>query len=144
MMKDVWDDDAMEERMADAGSAAGALERRRHERFSPARRVSIACIEGAMSVFGWGQAHPSPSLLDLSSGGVRLATHEPLRAGSVLRLELETDGMESVEAFGEVRWSRRGGNQYQSGIEFFALEGGREEEMRNFFDLVRRPARNPG
>src|ERR1043165_407727 len=112
-MQDLWDDDVMDEATTDLSSAAGALERRRHARFSPARRISIACIEGAMSVFGWGQAHPSPALLDLSSSGVRLATHEPLRAGTVLRLELETDGMESVEAFGEVRWSRPGGDQYQ-------------------------------
>src|SRR5262245_34781213 len=134
-MEDLWDDERMDDATTDL--SAGALERRRHERFSPARRVSIACIEGAMSVFGWGQSYPSPSLLDVSSGGVRLATHEPLRAGTVLRLELETDGMESIEAFGEVRWSRPGGDQYQSGIEFFALEPGREQDMRHFFELVR-------
>src|SRR5689334_2388727 len=113
-MEELWDNDPMDEGTKDVASA-GAIERRRHARFSPTRRVSIACIEGAMSVFGWGQSHPSPSLLDLSSSGVRLATHEPLHAGTVLRLELETEGMEGVEAFGEVRWSRPGDGRYQSG-----------------------------
>ena len=118
-----------------------AADRRRAPRFAPARRVTVECTEGVMSVFGWGQTHLSPSLLDLSSGGARVATNESLRPGSVVRLDLESAGLDSVEAFGEVRWSRpaAGTGKYQAGIEFFTPPSDHSEALKLLLELLRRP-----
>jgi hypothetical protein len=94
-----------------------------------------------MSVFGWGQPHLGLTLLDHSQGGVRLATREPLRPGAVVRLDLGTDGVEAVEAFGEVRWTRRvpGSGQYLTGIQFFDLPADKANELHSFLELIRPP-----
>ena len=121
---------------------AAAAERRRTPRFAPARRCTVECSEGVMSVFGWGQPHLEPTLLNYSLGGVRLATREPLRPGSVVRLDLGTDGVEGVEAFGEVRWSRpaTGSGHHLAGVQFFDLPADKAREMKNFLELIHRPA----
>ena len=105
-------------------------------------KLTVECTEGVMSVFGWGQPHLGLTLLDHSLGGVRLATREPLRAGAVVRLDLGTDGVEGVETFGEVRWSRRvaGSGQYLAGVQFFDLPADKANEMQNFLEWIRHPA----
>jgi hypothetical protein len=115
-------------------------DRRRAPRFAPLRRCTVECNEGVMSVFGWGQPHVGLTLLDHSLGGVRLASREPLKPGAVVRLDLGTDGVEGIEAFGEVRWSRRVAGQYLAGIQFFELPADKADEMRTFLELIRRPA----
>ncbi|HVE40979.1 MAG TPA: PilZ domain-containing protein [Planctomycetota bacterium] len=125
----------------DSSSTPEPAERRRSPRFAPLRRCSVELTEGVMSVFGWGQPHLGLTLLDHSLGGVRLATREPLKPGAVVRLDLGADGVEGVEAFGEVRWSRRAaGSQYLAGVQFFDLPADKAQEMKGFLELIRRPA----
>jgi PilZ domain len=124
----------------EAISTSESGDRRRAPRFAPLRRCTVECSEGVMSVFGWGQPHVGLTLLDHSLGGVRLASREPLKPGAVVRLDLGTDGVEGVEAFGEVRWSRRVAGQYLTGIQFFDLPADKADEMRTFLELIRHPA----
>lgn len=114
--------------------AARGIERRCHPRFNPNRQVGLACTEGVLSVFGWGKQLSAPKLLDLSHTGLKLATSESLKAGSVFRLELATEGLPSkVETFGEVRWSepsRTKSQEYNAGIEFFGIAAQKIDDLR--------------
>ena len=135
--------ETMDDASPTSDSGAATADRRRAPRFTPARRLTVQCTEGVMSVFGWGEPHLAPAVLDLSSGGARLATKESLRPGTVVRLDIGTEGVEGIEAFGEVRWTRPGGpghDQFLSGVEFFTLPPLKYKEMNNFLELLRRPA----
>jgi len=123
------------ERSVHSTVAADTLERRRSPRFSPTRRVTVTCVEGVMSPFGWGDSHADSAILDLSSGGARLETRTPLVAGQILCLEIGMNGIEGIEAYGEVRWSRPGsGAGHQAGIEFFHVPSAQLRELRSFLE----------
>jgi hypothetical protein len=125
----------IDERSDDSTAAAATMERRHSPRFSPTRRVTVTCVEGVMSPFGWGESHADSAILDLSSGGARLETRAPLEAGAVLCLEIGLNGIEGIEAYGEVRWSRSGsGAGFQAGIEFFHVPSAQLKELRIFLE----------
>ena len=124
--------------MGDSSTGAATPERRRHERLQPNQRVTIRCTEGVMSVFGWGRTVEVPALLDLSSGGARLAMPRAPEVGSVLRLDLKVDEGRSFEALGEIRWScsgTSGSGGFQCGVEFIKSTSRLRQEIT---DLCRR------
>lgn len=117
-----------------SGPSAEGIERRRSPRFRPARRVSLSCTEGVLSVFGWGKRLSVSGLLDLSRTGLKLATPDSLGVGSVLRLEFAAEGLPGpMEVFGEVRWSepsRTESREFLAGIEFFGIAAQKIQDLR--------------
>lgn len=70
--------------------------------------------------------------VDISQGGIRLATKQPLDYHSVLKLKIEIQKKRPVDVFARVMWS----NQHHSGLKFIVVH---EEARRHITHYTHRP-----
>ncbi len=114
-------------------SSQGIQERRKHHRFAiDEARVSLR-KEGALVLFGLGGGNKAVGPVDLSEGGARIRTKKCLEPGSRVRVKIEfSKFQDSIEAEGEVRWSREDAktrNEAHSGVMFLNLDPGHVKKI---------------
>ncbi len=93
-------------------------------------------IDVRYHTFGWGESWTNATLINLSAGGIRLRSDEPLEPGSQIELRLGLpNAPEPLAVQGRVMWSQAlaaGANEH--GIEF---QGGTPEKQERVDELVR-------
>jgi c-di-GMP-binding flagellar brake protein YcgR len=112
--------------------------RRTHPRRSP-KDLEMFCYRAAASATPQQRRNIGLSLLDLSAGGARLRTLEPVARGESVTLELrDRSSGEAFRARGEIRWSASAGTAHTAGIQF--REHYSTVELREYFATGLRPA----
>ena len=81
--------------------------------------------------------------MDIRTGGVFIATHEPLRIGTVVEITLRLDAGEPLIVGGVVRWTRpyfEGSDGPAGvGVKFVSLDSAIRELLSRFVQTVREP-----
>jgi c-di-GMP-binding flagellar brake protein YcgR len=119
--------ESMENRGSGLGKEGGA-NRRRHPRIRTSNHVAFVCIDedGNEVAEGIGSA------LDLSLGGVKLATKEPVETPFILLLAVDLED-DLLEVKGRVVYSQRSDDgRYTAGIRFVDAEEKHHRIIRNF------------
>lgn len=110
---------------------------REDERKSP-RAVAYLCIDLCSQHNFW-----TGLTLNISEGGVFVATHVLLEPGSLVGLHLELPNNQRVMTLGEVRWSRSYGGDDDVppglGIKFVGLDLAGLSAIRKFMKTIREP-----
>jgi hypothetical protein len=102
--------------------------RRRHPRIRTSNLVSYVCVDEDGNEVGEGFG----SALDLSLGGIKLATQEPVETPYVLLLAIDLEG-DLMEVKGRVVYSKMAdGERYLAGIRFIDTEDKHHKIIRNF------------
>ncbi len=115
-------------------------ERRKHPRIETSNTVSYVCVDvdGNEVSEGFGSA------LDLSLGGVKLTSREPLETPYVLLLVIDLEE-EVLEVKGRVIYSRKkDGGGYLAGIQFIDTEEKHHKAIRNFVKMYHGTRREAG
>jgi hypothetical protein len=106
-------------------SSRSQKERRKHPRFAVEDASAMLTPEGTLVLLGMGLGNKALGAVDLSEGGARLRTREPLDPGAKVRVTLEFEKpRKKIEARGEVRWSRKAAEtrrEVHSGVMFLDL-----------------------
>lgn len=113
------------------------LEPRASRRKHP-RAIAYLCIDVCSEHRFW-----TGLTMNISEGGVFVATHETLEPGTPVALHLELPKNKRVMALGEVRWSRpyTGDNEVPPGlgIKFVGLDVESLQTIRQFILTIRDP-----
>jgi hypothetical protein len=122
------------------------IEQRRHPRLHVDAPIRISTIDP--EVDPW-TGRPffrtcAERVADVSRGGARIQTHEPLAPGRRLLLEIDLPGGPTVEAIARVAWARLEGPSssgaqaplYGLGLEFL---GGTPEHLARLNSFLQRP-----
>src|SRR5688572_6275415 len=99
-------------------------ELRRHPRFKTDETTVQLYIKGLLATFGIGRKNEARSAVNLSEGGILLATHAKLTKGSKVQVRIEIEKFKDViEAEGVVAWCFQSARDtsYYAGIEFHNL-----------------------
>ncbi|MGM0663637.1 MAG: PilZ domain-containing protein [Thermodesulfobacteriota bacterium] len=115
----------------------GDIERRKQPRIETSNTVSFICLDedGNEVREGLGTA------LNLSLGGIKLATREPVETPYVILLVIDLEE-EVLEVKGRVAYSRRGdGGTFLTGIQFVDTEEKHHKAIRNFVKTYLRTKR---
>ena len=105
--------------------------RRRHPRITTSNVVTYVCIDEDGNEVGEGFG----SALDLSLGGIKLATQEPVETPYVLLLAIDLEG-DLLEVKGRVVYSRKAdGKSFFAGIRFVDTEDKHHKIIRNFVKM---------
>ncbi|MFO0735315.1 MAG: PilZ domain-containing protein [Labilithrix sp.] len=110
---------------------------REDERKSP-RAIAYLCIDLCSEHNFW-----TGLTMNISEGGVFVATHVMLPAGSLVGLHLELPSHKRIMTLGEVRWSRTysGDDDVPPGlgIKFVGLDLASLAAIRKFITTIREP-----
>jgi uncharacterized protein (TIGR02266 family) len=110
---------------------------REDERKSP-RAIAYLCIDLCSEHNFW-----TGLTMNISEGGVFVATHVLLPVGSLVGLHLELPNQTRIMTLGEVRWSRAytGDDDVPPGlgIQFVGLDLGSLSSIRKFVMTIREP-----
>jgi uncharacterized protein (TIGR02266 family) len=110
---------------------------REEERKSP-RAIAYLCIDLCSEHNFW-----TGLTMNISEGGVFVATHVLLPVGSLVGLHLELPNQTRIMTLGEVRWSRAysGDDDVPPGlgIKFVGLDFGSLSAIRKFVMTIREP-----
>jgi uncharacterized protein (TIGR02266 family) len=113
------------------------FELRAHRRRAP-RANAYLCIDLCSQHNFW-----TGLTMDLSEGGVFVATHEILPVGSLVGLHLELPREKRIMTLGEVRWTRAFTNDDDIppglGIRFVGLDLASLTAIRRFITTIREP-----
>ncbi len=107
------------------------VNRRQHPRIPTSNVVTYVCVDedGTEVAEGYGSA------LDLSLGGIKLATQEPVDTPFVLLLAIDLEG-ELLEVKGRVVYLKKAdGEVYFAGIRFVDTEEKQHRMIKNFVKL---------
>jgi c-di-GMP-binding flagellar brake protein YcgR len=105
--------------------------RRRHPRIKTSNVVTYVCIDDDGNEVGEGFG----AALDLSLGGIKLATQEPVETPYVLLLAIDLEG-DLLEVKGRVVYSQKAdGKKYFAGIRFVDTEDKHHRIIRNFVKI---------
>jgi uncharacterized protein (TIGR02266 family) len=114
-----------------------AIELRRQKRATP-RAIAYLCIDLCSEHNFW-----TGLTMNISEGGVFVATHEILPVGSPVALHLELPRERRIMVLGEVRWSRAytGDDDVPPGlgIKFVGLDLESLSAIRRFMTKIREP-----
>jgi uncharacterized protein (TIGR02266 family) len=114
-----------------------AIELRRQKRANP-RAIAYLCIDLCSEHNFW-----TGLTMNISEGGVFVATHEILSVGSLVALHLELPRERRIMVLGEVRWSRAytGDDDVPPGlgIKFVGLDLESLASIRRFMTTIREP-----
>lgn len=116
-------------------------EKRRHERVDMAEvpvRYKILNRKLALELLEPGTAEQDGSAVNLSMGGLCLATPSPLSKGDYLKIEITLPGStQPTRAMAEVVWASTEGKAYKAGIRFLiVLKEADEDGIKSYLHSI--------
>ncbi len=103
------------------------FKRRKFPRVSKDYRISYSLVDQEQF-----DRNPVSSLaVNISGGGLCFTTDEPLEKGSMVAFDIDADDLHSsILALAKIKWSKREGDVYEIGAEFWWI-GWRDNDAQN-------------